>query len=444
VRSWLARAGELLHLKETSNLAWLLGEYGVRFVIDFLVAALIARHLGPTNFAPYALLFTLIELVVPLTDAGLNSIISRAVLVQEQTLPRILGTGAALRFVTCLIGIPVLAALAYFSGQQYQDLVQFAVIAGVLNSLSCLAVLDYYFQSQLEARRSVIARVLATGVIASIEITLLLMHAHVHAFLWTLCIEQPLFGIMYYVVHRMTDGLPFRRWRVDLRYAAHLFSRSLRLNVSAIASGVSFRIPAIILARNAPPATVGIWGVASDPVELFLVLPNAMASTIFPRMVASRQEGDAEYNRFLKRGYALFSLCGLAIALGLVVLASLVVAVLYGPAFAGAVPALRLYAFILPFVFFRAFMSKWLVLEEHYWLSVGSQVLGAVTAVVAGQLLISWLESAPSAALTTLLACVASSILALGLSRSGRQLLWMLARKAAPADPELSTLTKEA
>ena len=49
---------------------------------------------------------------------------------------------------------------------------------------------------------------------------------------------------------------------------------------------------------------------------------------------------------------------------------------------------MQIYALALPFIFFRAFMSKWLVLQEHYWLSVGSQGLGAVTAVVGGYLLI--------------------------------------------------------
>jgi O-antigen/teichoic acid export membrane protein len=428
----LARVRALLRLKETGNLAWLLGEYGVRFVIEFLIGAMIARRLGPTAFAPYALLFTLITLVIPFTDAGLNHLISRAVLTKENSLDRIFGTAAGLRFLTCLAGIPVLALLAYFSGHQYEDLVLFAVIAGVLNTVSCLAVLDYYFQSQLEAKRSAIARTAGIAVIAVVQGTLLLSGATGNVFLWGLCLEQPLFGIMYYVVHRATGGLRLSQWHLDIAYGVSLFSRSIRLNLAAMFSAVSFRVPAILLSRFAIAATVGLWGAASEPVELWFVLSNALAATLFPRLVASRTGGPRRFARFLRAGFGGLTACGLAIATVLVVGAPVIVTSVYGSQYEGAVRAMQIYALALPLIFFRAFMSKWLVLQEHYWLSVGSQGLGAVTAVFGGWYLIHHDPSASSAALTTVLATVASSLVALVLSRSGRQLLWSLVRGTYP------------
>ena len=433
--SVVARAKNLLHLKETGNLAWLLGEYGVRFVIEFLIGALIARHLGPEGFAPYALLFTLITLVIPFTDAGLNHLISRAVLTKEQSLDRILGTAAALRFITCLLGIPVLAALAYFSGHNYPGVVAFAVIAGVLNTVSCFAVLDYYFQSQLEAKKSAIARTSAIAVIAVVQGALLLSGATGNVFLWGLCLEQPLFGIAYHVVHRLTGGLPVGRWHIDIAYGVSMFSRSIRLNVAAMFSAVSFRIPAILLAAVAAKATVGLWGAASEPVELWFVLSNALAATLFPRLVSARSGGRRRFEQFQRAGFGGLTLCGAAIAAVLVIGAPVIISKVYGSAYDDAVHAMQIYALALPFIFFRAFMSKWLVLEERYWLSVGSQGLGAATAVVGGLILINHFESASSAAMTTLAATVASSVVALTLTGAGRQLLWSLVRRTPPGTP---------
>jgi O-antigen/teichoic acid export membrane protein len=431
----LTRARTLLRLKETGNLAWLLGEYGVRFVIEFLIGALIARRLGPAGYAPYAVLFALITLVIPFTDAGLNHLISRAVLTKEQTLDRILGTAAALRFLTCLLGIPVLALLAWLSVREtYPQLVWFAVLAGVLNMLSCFAVLDYYFQSQLEAKRSAIARTAAVAVIAVVQGSLLLSGATGNVFLWGLCLEQPLFGIAYYVVHRVTGGLPVSRWHLDLTYGISLLSRSIRLNVAAIFSAVSFRIPALLLAHFAIAATVGLWGAASEPVELWFVLSNALAATLFPRLVASRTGGVRRFQNFLKAGFGGLTACGAAIAALLIIGAPLIISKVYGVKFDDAVPAMQIYALALPFIFFRAFMSKWLVLQEHYWLSVGSQGLGAAVSVVGGYLLIHSHPSASSAALTTLMSSIAASVVALALSKAGRQLLWSLvSRTPAPA-----------
>jgi O-antigen/teichoic acid export membrane protein len=353
------------------------------------------------------------------------------VLTREETLARILGTAAALRFATCVAGVPILVLLAYFSGDKYPDLIRFAVLAGVLNSLSCFAVLDYYFQSQLEARRSAIARVLAIGIVGSAEIVLLLADAGTNAFLWTLSFEQPLFGIMYYVVHRWTDGLPLREWQVDVRYGISLFSRSMKLSASAISSAVAFRIPVLLLARFATAGVVGLWGVAAQPVELWFVLANALAATLFPRMVRAREQGRHAYHRFLQGGFAALTACGTVLALGLILVAPLLLVRLYGSEFEGARVAMQIYALILPFVFFRAFMSKWLVLEEHYWLSVGSQFLGALCSVAIGFLVIRSYPFASSAAATTVAAAIASSVVALAISGSGRQLLWQLTRRSA-------------
>jgi len=68
---------------------------------------------------------------------------------------------------------------------------------------------------------------------------------------------------------------------------------------------------------------------------------------------------------------------------------------------------------------------------------VGSQGLGAAVSVIGGFLLIRHHPVASSAALTTLMASIASSLVALGLSGSGRQLLWSLVRRTpAEATPD--------
>ena len=230
----LARAA-LLRLKETGNLAWLLGEYGVRFVIEFLIGALIARRLGPAGFAPYALLFTLITLVIPFTDAGLNHLISRAVLTKEQTLDRILGTAAG----------PALPDLPHRhpGAGRPGPLLGRAVPAGWCGSrcwpacstrsaASPCSTTTSSPSSRPSARPSPAPRPSPSSPL--VQGALLLSGASGNAFLWGLCLEQPLFGIAYYIVHRVTGGLPVSRWRLDLTYGISLLSRSIRLNLSAV------------------------------------------------------------------------------------------------------------------------------------------------------------------------------------------------------------------
>ena len=44
----------------------------------------VARHLGPEQFGSFSLLYTLIVLILPLTDAGLNHLVSREIVARAR------------------------------------------------------------------------------------------------------------------------------------------------------------------------------------------------------------------------------------------------------------------------------------------------------------------------------------------------------------------------
>lgn len=433
--SRLARAARSAEMR---NVTWLLGEYGLRIGLVFVATALVARHLGPEQFGTFALLYTLITLILPFTDAGLNHLVSREIVAEVRPLETILGTAAGLRLVFCILGIPLLVGLAVAAGDGYPQLVTFAALAGVLNAVTSLAVLDYYFQSALRARMSVIARTSALAIISVTQILLILADAGLTPFLVTLVLQQPLFGIFYYVIHRFDGGAPLRRWTFERRYARSLFSRSGRLTAANIADAISLRSPVILLAQFGTPTQVGILGAATRPIDMVTVLSNAAGATLLPRFVRTHQESARAFERLLRTATAVFTGGGVLLAAAFIASAPLLVKLLYGDEFEDAARVMQLYAPALVSLYFRGVMSKWLITEERFNLSLYSQGLSAVVALVGSFGVLRTTATADVAALVLVGQAFAATFVALATTRAGRAYLGvvLLGRpRPSPCEP---------
>ncbi|MCC5954170.1 MAG: oligosaccharide flippase family protein [Acidimicrobiia bacterium] len=432
----------LLRGAEARNLTWLFAEYSVRIGVVLIATALVARHLGPEDFAIFGLLFTLITAIIPLTDAGLSHLISRVIVAEEAPLTTILGTSAALRLVFCLLGIPVIGVLALFSENEFPGLTAFALLAGALNALSSLAVIDYYFQSQLQARLAVIARTAALLIVSGSQILFIVIDAPVWAFLLTLAVKQPLFGILYYLMFRLTKGPSILRWRVDLEYGRSLFRRSFRLLISNTLIGISTRVPIIFLASLGTATSVGLLTAAIRPIQMLTVLPTALASTLLPRFVRTHRDSPSGYEKVLRVSALGFTVLSLLFAAVFFFGAPLIVDVFYGPEFADAVWVMQIASAMLIFIFLRAILTNWYVTEEAYTWSVGSYLLGAITAFAGGWILISNTPTAPMTAAVLVAQGIAGSLLALVVTSRGRGYLRVVfggRARRGPTDPAAAT-----
>ena len=79
--------------------AWLLLEKAVYLLISFVVTLALARYLQPTQFGNLNYLLALIALFLPIMSLGLNSIVSRELLLRPAAADKIMGSSLFLRFI---------------------------------------------------------------------------------------------------------------------------------------------------------------------------------------------------------------------------------------------------------------------------------------------------------------------------------------------------------
>ena len=130
---------------------------------------------------------------------------------------------------------------------------------------------------------------------------------------------------------------------VNLRIDPSLFRRSLAFGVKAYVAQIFFylvlRVDQVLVAHYAGYRQLGLYALATTVAELLWLLTDPLAGALMPHMVRART-GDDRRLSFSTARMSLMHFNNWAVGGGF--LAPIVIPVVYGAGFAGAVPALRL------------------------------------------------------------------------------------------------------
>ena len=144
-----------------ANSSWLLFDKLVRALLGLLVGAWVARHLGPAQFGALAYVLAYVALFQPFANLSADAIVVRGLSQQPNSTAEVLGTALALRlaigFVCWLAAIAGAALIA----DEGSNLVLLTAVVGGTLLFQAADVVDLWFQSQSQSRRTVVAKLAA-------------------------------------------------------------------------------------------------------------------------------------------------------------------------------------------------------------------------------------------------------------------------------------------
>jgi O-antigen/teichoic acid export membrane protein len=130
---------------------------------------------------------------------------------------------------------------------------------------------------------------------------------------------------------------------------APLLGYGLPLALTQLAGRLGFQIDRLVVSARYSPAEFAIYAVGAVDIPIAVVVQQAVNSVLVPALSRLHSEGDvAGVARLWQAAIRKSSLIMLPLFAFLIVMADSVVRVLYGPAFAGSVPILRAYLFLVP------------------------------------------------------------------------------------------------
>jgi glycosyltransferase involved in cell wall biosynthesis/O-antigen/teichoic acid export membrane protein len=308
------------------------------YAVGFLASIMIARAIGPTGRGLYAYPVALLGLVMALAHLGLE--FSQVHLAARgKDLRRMWADATVFSMVAGAVCWAAVTALIVLD-PRVADGLPLSWIAVPMGLVPFLLMSLYWANLlQLDGRLVVATWASWIGVALQMAATGALFFTH----------ELTPFRVL--MLQWLTNGSTWllllaacrRAGLVTLRVDPALIRQSIAFGVKAYIAQIFFylvlRADQLLVAHYAGYRQLGLYALATTIAELLWLLTDPLASALMPHIVRARTGDD----RRLSFSTARISLLILAVAAaGVWFFAPLVIPVVYGAGFAGAVPALRL------------------------------------------------------------------------------------------------------
>lgn len=361
-----------------ANFGWLGLDKILRLVVSVAVGTWVARYLGPAGYGTlnYGIAVAVLAAVVP--ALGLDAIVRRELVRAPAQAGALLGTTFRLRLLAGAVTYGVLWLTAWGFESDPQARLAIAT-AGVIVLQPAMLSVDLWFQSQLLAKRSVLAQTFGFVLCAALRIGGILAHAPLAWFLYVIALEALLGAALLYFGYR--GGTGRHHWHWDGALARRLLGEAWPLAVGTLATLVYVRCDQILLRNLAGTAENGVYAAAARIMEILYALPLMLAASLGPGLVRQRASDRAAYERAMQRFFQLAAGSAWVVALLSAAAAPWLIPLAFGPQYTRAAGMFVVLAFSLPLVALGVARQEFLVNEGRQRFQLATTLVGAVVNV---------------------------------------------------------------
>ena len=318
-------------MKYFKNTSWLLTEKIIRVVVQLFVGVLLVRYLGPEQYGLYSYAGAFVGLFATISTLGLNGIVVRELVKNNEKRDILLGTAFLLKFIGAFIVLVLLAMVMNFtSNDRYTNVLIFIIASATI--FQSFNVIDFYFQSKVLSRFVVYANFLSLFISSIVKILLILYEAPLIAFAYIILFDSFILasGFLYFY---LKNGLSFASWRFDKAVALSLLRDSWPLIFSGIFVSIFMRIDQVMIKEMLNTKAIGQYAAAVRLSQSWFFIPTVIASSLFPAIVNAKRVSNESYNIRLQRLFNLLVWLGIAIAIPITFFSDFLVSILYGSAY---------------------------------------------------------------------------------------------------------------
>lgn len=373
------------------NTSWLFSEKILQMVLGLLVGVWITRYLGPERFGRFNYATAIAGLFVPIAKLGLDSIVIRNLARDPSHKDETLGTAFALKLISSLltwflaIGVICLIEPSVTSANRETRWIVAIVATGSI--ILSFDVIDYWFQSQVQAKYSVWARNGAYVLMNLVKLVLIQIRAPLVAFAIAMVAEYALAAIGYLISYQLQKN-SFRAWKVNLSYAKVLLNDSWPLILSGIVITIYMGIDQVMLGWMTGEKSVGIYAAAVKISGLWYFVPAAIVNSVFPSIVQAKNISEDVYYERIQKLFNVMAVLAYSVAIPVTFLSSWIVTLIYGQYYAEAGSILTVHIWTGLFVSLGIARETWLTTEGLMKFSAATTAAGAVVNIILNSFLI--------------------------------------------------------
>jgi PST family polysaccharide transporter len=372
---------------EGRNLAWLSAERIVQLVVGLLIGAVVARHLGAPDYGRLALALAVVALLAPFMTAG-DGLAVRDMESGVVPTPAVLGNTAVLVAGMTFAGASFLLLLSLVFPSFIPEgtrLLVLLVMAGPV--LKPLAVVDYWFQAVLDAKRAALARNTSFLIGVAARVVAVLLDAPVPVFAAIIGAESVLSTTVLVLTYKRS-GQDIGGWHLHREHLRGLFRQSFPLVLAGLSVALYMRIDQVMLGALSDAKQSGLYALGVMLSEVSWFLPVAAGTTLTPTMTRLWLRDREAYAQRLQHLFTLAAAGSYAVIAASLAVGLWFIPLAYGEQFRSTVPVFAVLVFATPFVFLGVMQSVWIVSAGQQKVALWRTAIGAVVNIVANLLVL--------------------------------------------------------
>ncbi|MBL8161481.1 MAG: flippase [Anaerolineae bacterium] len=326
-------------------------------VVSFVFQVLVVRALGDEEFGRYAIVLAWAGLFSVIGDLGINQYLAREIARDRSKANELFWDTVVLRF-----GLAVIAAVITTVGAAWNGYDQRLVLAVAIYTSS------YFLQAILAPLSSILTgneRVDIVSVMGVITQILFMVFAAIFLllefdFVWLVIasvINLPIMTVLHlWAIRRNKLGPP--QFRVNTGLWWSVVRAGLPFGLIQLSLSFAFRVDTIFLSGHVPDAHVGWYNVAYNLTLTLMTLSRTFNDAILPTLARQHANNPDSVRPWYYQSVRMILAVGLPVAVGGMLTAEKIVALLYQPEIAPAAIALAILVWDIPFVMYHSFCGN--------------------------------------------------------------------------------------
>lgn len=427
--------------KVIRNVGWLSMEKVLAMLLNLTVGIYVIRYLGADDFGKLSFCLSLVGMFVAIAKLGLDAIVVRSLVQDEDSASEILGTALVLKLMGSAIALVVITSVVLALDESSQVFWLTVLIACKL-VFSSFEVIDFWFQSIVFSRAIVMVKTVKLIASSVAKLLLIFYSFGLFAFAWLLLVEeifQAVGTVWVYIRYNLlptagnknlqahSNRLSILHWKFDSLRAKTMLTDSWPLILSAVMITIYMKIDQVMLGSMTDKQTVGNYAAAIKFSEVWYFVPTAICASVFPTIIRAKQKGKQSYYKKLQQLYDLMAWMSIPLAVVMTFFSGTLTSKLLGAGYTEAGNILAWHIWAGPFVFLGVARNQWLMAENLTKLSFATNSLGAIVNVLLNFWLIP-IYGGTGAAIATVISYIVASYFTCMIYPKMFDTAWMLTK----------------
>lgn len=373
--------------KLLGNSMWLFIDKLIRLFVGLFIGVLVARYLGPERMGIWNYCIAIFTFFIIFPSLGLEYISPREFVNREENAENLLNTALKLKFIGATAGIVfAILFMGFFKGfSSYLIPLIFILTSGYL--FQSFDIIDFYYQSKLEQKKSVIARMVAFLLVSIYKFYLVQSDAPLIWFVASSTIDFGL-GALGLLYSFRKSPIRLKLTLFDWELAKALLKDSLVFSVSALVIVIYFKVDQVMITEMLGEQENGIYSVSIRIYELFTFLPAVLVSSFLPVITQKFQENEVEFKASLKQLYSVLTYLAIIFTILVWFLGPFVMNLLYGEPYKGSGEILKYIGLGFYSVFMGMGIGNYLIIRNKKKFVLVKSLIGLGINIVLNLMLI--------------------------------------------------------